>query len=115
MKTCTNSACRKRFSTFFPSFAGYCPHCGKAYPRIRTGIWDLQISEQSKKIPLIKAVRDVTGLGLADSKSLVENAWQGDSWRITKEMLPCGTLAELKEAALRYGICSTKVQPAWKG
>ena len=113
MKTCTNSACRRSFSPGSPNFAGFCPHCGKAYPRIKIiSIWYLRISGAREKIPIIKAIREVTGMGLAESKSLVESAWQEDSWLFTREMLPLSTLTELQKVTKRYGISSTSCLPS---
>lgn len=80
-KTCTNSACRKSFVVSASSTA--CPWCGKEYPRLVSIAAAPNAFSRLKnrlvlynygkgKILTIKAVKALTGLGLADSKSLVE-------------------------------------------
>jgi large subunit ribosomal protein L7/L12 len=58
-----------------------CPHCGQPWPYVSaTGTEDPRFSEarqlakNGRKIEAIKAVRDITGLGLKEAKDLV------DSW-----------------------------------
>ena len=77
MKRCTNSACRSSFST--EGFLGECPRCGKKYPRLygRYSVSMLLLySYGNRKITVIKAVRTLTGCGLADAKALTESVLQ---------------------------------------
>ncbi|MHC4841333.1 MAG: 50S ribosomal protein L7/L12 [Planctomycetota bacterium] len=50
------------------------------------------LADTAKKIPVIKAVREVTGLGLADAKKLVE-----DAPKAVKEGLPKDEAEALKK------------------
>lgn len=80
LKQCTNSACRRSFPVRIPGAA--CPWCGRKYPRLtpsapRVGTSLLLRGWGSGKINCIKAVRQLTGLGLAESKALVEKTPSG--------------------------------------
>lgn len=56
------------------SEARACPHCGQPYPST-DGLERevLLLLSQGKKIHAIKAVREATGVGLAEAKNLVES------------------------------------------
>jgi large subunit ribosomal protein L7/L12 len=60
-----------------------CPYCGRVYPRIPPAPaessvqtnWSVVLySTSQRKLPTVKVIRALTGLGLKAAKSLVDNA-----------------------------------------
>jgi len=81
-KKCTNSSCRRMF-TVEPVNKVSCPYCGRVYPRIPPAPatdsvqtnWSVVLySTGLRKLPTIKVIRMLTGLGLKDAKAVVDNA-----------------------------------------
>lgn len=70
-KRCTNSSCRK----VFKAEALVCPHCGKKYPRATPCSRHFAVLTYTgcSKLAVIKQIRKYTGLGLRDSKMLIDN------------------------------------------
>ena len=73
-KRCTNSYCRKTFSTL--NFNGYCPWCGKAYPQLapavngtcRGAFIKLRVTNGKRTMPLSIDLREVLALLRADQR-----------------------------------------------
>jgi large subunit ribosomal protein L7/L12 len=81
-KKCTNSSCRRTFTVEAVNKVS-CPYCGRVYPRIPPALatgsvqtnWSVVLySTSQRKLPTVKVIRALTGLGLKAAKSLVDNA-----------------------------------------
>ena len=118
-KTYTNSRCRRTFNTALDAYAGRCPYCGKAYPRLpkaerfslhgkpeslyRVFLW----SYGQEKIKTIKVIRQYRPLGLAEVKELVESApvsvglslSRETALRFAGELNALGCVADVRKAA----------------
>lgn len=77
-KKCTNSACRRVFTPWQEGGVAKCPHCGKAYPRLKptenrvptlvlTGL-----KPNIRKVYPVKKLRKTLQLGLKDCKLLID-------------------------------------------
>lgn len=96
-KRCTNSECRKRFSTR-NNVTGVCPYCGKKYRQLNTNMYKtkecdpaikiilkkihisrsaalevLGLLQGKNKVLAIKLVRTEANLGLREAKDAIDN------------------------------------------
>lgn len=116
-KKCTNSSCRRSFTVEAVNKVS-CPYCGRVYPRIHPapGATRLQtnwsvvlFSTAERKLPTIKTIRALTGLGLKAAKSLVDNAPSvvrtglscTEAFRMDRELKKTGASAAAKRLTNR--------------
>jgi hypothetical protein len=77
-KKCTNSACRRVFVPWQDGGVVRCPHCGKAYPRLKPAQTIMPAltlcgwQPSRTPIPAIKKLRSILGIGLRESKMLLD-------------------------------------------
>lgn len=117
-KTCTNNRCRRTFNTALDAYAGRCPYCGKAYPRLpKAARFSLHGKPESlyqvflwsygqEKIKTIKIIRQYMPFSLAEAKKLVESApisvglslSRETALRFAGELKAIGCVADVRKA-----------------
>ena len=65
-------------------------------------VWLTGLSDDTKKMPVLKAIREITGLGLKESKELVET--------VPKEVKVCGSDSDAKELVAKLTEAGAKVE-----
>lgn len=116
-KRCTNSSCRKLFTA-----DSVCPYCGKEYPRIPVDgrehpryfktFHEVRLNDYgSNKIAVIKELRELTRMSLAEAKTMVESSpciiWSSESEAEANEWLDrlskAGASVSLKTEMVKGG------------
>lgn len=120
-KKCTNSSCRRTFTVEAVNKVS-CPYCGRVYPRIPPAPagssvqtnWSVVLySTSERKIPTIKVIRMLTGLGLKDAKAVVDNAPSivrtgldiTEAFRMERELEETGASAAAEQLTKREARC----------
>ena len=120
-KKCTNSSCRRTFTVEAVNKVS-CPYCGRVYPRIppapATGSiqtnWSVVLySTSQRKLPTVKVIRMLTGLGLKDAKAVVDNAPSivrtglscSEAFRMERELEETGASAAAEQLTKREARC----------
>ena len=120
-KKCTNSTCRRTFTVEAVNKVS-CPYCGRVYPRILPAPagssvqtnWSVVLySTSERKLPTIKVIRMLTGLGLKDAKAVVDNAPSiirtglsiTEASRMKRELEETGASAAAEQLTKREARC----------
>lgn len=120
-KKCTNSSCRRTFTVEAVNKVS-CPYCARVYPRIPPAPagssvqtnWSVVLySTSERKLPTIKVIRMLTGLGLKDAKTVVDNAPSiirtglsiTEASRMKRELEETGASAAAEQLTKREARC----------